>query len=50
MKKVDAPLWQPQGVQPPLQKLVYLYDGPYGIVLVELFAGLGTGLAAALEA
>jgi hypothetical protein len=48
--KVDQHLWEPQYAQPPLQKLVDLYDGPGGIVLVEIFAGLGTGLATVLEA
>ena len=48
--KVDHHLWEPPRTQPPLQKPVSLYDGSEGIVLVELFAGLGTGLAAALEA
>jgi len=47
---VDHHLWQPQSVLPPLQKLVDLHDDHEGIVLVELFAGLGTGLAAVLEA
>ena len=47
---VDHHLWQPQSTLLPLQQLVDLHDDPEGIVLVELFAGLGTGLAAVLEA
>src|SRR6478672_6117109 len=50
VEKVDHHLWKPPRTHPPLQKPVTLYDGSEGIVLVELFAGLGTGLAAALEA
>ena len=48
--KVDRHLWEPKYTQPRLQKLVELHKDDGGIVLVELFAGLGTGLAAALEA
>ena len=50
VRKVDPHLWEPMNTQPPLQKLVELHKDDGGIVLVELFAGLGTGLAAALEA
>ena len=50
VKKVDQQLWQSMCAQPPLQKLVDLYDGLGGIVLVEFFAGLCTGLAALLKA
>ena len=50
VKNVDQHLWEPKYTGPPLQKLVELHKEAGGIVLVELFAGLGTGLAAALEA
>ena len=50
VKKVDQHLWEPSNAQPPLQRIVDLHNEPGGIRVVELFAGLGTGLAAALEA
>ena len=47
---VDRGFLEDSGGQPPLQQLVNLHHSPEGIVLVELFAGLSTGLAAVLEA
>ena len=48
--KVEQKLWEPKCTQSSLQRLVELHDEAGGIALVELFAGLGAGLAAALEA
>ena len=48
--KVEQKLWEPKSTQSSLQRLVELYDEPGGIALVEFFTGIGTGLAAALEA
>ena len=50
MEGVDRGFLEDSGGQPPLQQLVNLHHSPEGIVLVELFAGLSTGLAAVLEA
>ncbi len=50
VEKVDPLLWEPTCAKSSLAQPVDLHKGPGGIVLVELFAGLGTGLAAALEA
>ena len=47
---VDRGLLEDSGGQPPLQQMVNLHHSPEGVVLVELFAGLSTGLAAVLEA
>ena len=47
---VDRGFLEDNGGQPPLQQLVNLHHSPEGIVLLELFAGLSTGLAAVLEA
>ena len=47
---VDRSLLDDSGGQPPLQQVVNLHHSPEGVILVELFAGLSTGLAAVLEA
>ena len=47
---VDQGLLEDSGGQPPLQQMVNLHHSPKGVVLVELFVGLSTGLAAVLEA
>ena len=47
---VDRGLLKDSGGQPPLQQMVNLHHSPEGVVLVELFAGLSTRLAAVLEA
>ena len=47
---VDRGLLEDSGGQPPLQQMVNLHHSPEGVVLVELFAGLSTRLAAVLEA
>ena len=46
---VDRGLLENNRGQPPLQQMVKLHHSPEGIVLVELFAGLSTGLAVVLE-
>ena len=50
MEEVDQGLLEDSVGQPPLQQMVNLHHSPEGVVLVELFAGLSTGLAAILEA
>ena len=50
MEGADRGLLEESGDQPPLQQVVNLHHSPEGIVLVKLFAGLSTGLAAVLEA
>ena len=47
---VDRGLLEDTRGQPPLQQVVNLHHSPEGVVLVELFAGLNTGLAVVLEA
>ena len=47
---VDRGLLEDSGGQPPLQQMVNLHHSLEGVILVELFAGLSTGLAAVLEA
>ena len=46
---VDRGILEDSGGQPPLQQMVNLHHSPEGIVLVELFVGLSTGLAVVLE-
>jgi len=43
-------MWEPPSTLPPLQQLVDLHGDLEGIALVELFVGLGIGLAVVLEA
>ena len=50
MEEVDRGLLEDSGGQPPLQQVVNLHHSPERVVLVELFAGLSTRLAAVLEA
>ena len=42
VERVDPHLWELPSGHPSLQTLVDLHDEPRGIVLVEVFAGLGT--------
>ena len=50
VRRIDLGLWKGISGQPPLQQLINMHQNPEGIVLVELLAGLSTGLAAVLEA
>ena len=47
---VDRGLLEDSGGQPPLQQMVNLHHSPEGVILVELFVGLSTGLVVVLEA
>ena len=50
VKGIYQGLWKGINGQPPLQQLINLHQNPEGVVLVELFARLSTGLATMLEA